>query len=418
MRRKAASLPVVAAEVVPAQQVPARQAWAGWFMGALLTNPGGPLVSGPEQALLVLGPPRSGKTTSVVVPNVLTAPGAVVTTSTKDDVVAWTAKARALRGRAWLFDPSGTVAPGALTSLRWSPLSGCERWSIAVARAHALASAAQPARGLVDSTHWTERAEALLGPLFHSAALGGRSMASVLRWVQRRDLTEPLDLASSAGGNELAADSIEGVMGTEERERSGIFSTAANILAAYRLPEALETASQTNFDAEAFVRSSDTIYICAPASEQELLAPVVVAFLDMVRRAVYARERGWPPVAFVLDEVANIAPLPGLPALVSEGGSQGLVSLACLQDLSQARARWGERAEGFLTLFGAKLVLPGIADLRTLQLVSALAGEADVTYTSVTRPADLLSAWVSKSVPHTTTYLQRQPVDRPGRGSR
>ena len=28
----------------------------------------------------------------------------------------------------------------------------------------------------------------------------------------------------------------------------------------------------------------------------------------------------------------------------------------------------------------------------------------------MTRPADLLSAWVSKSVPHTTTYRQRQPV--------
>ena len=318
MRKRTA--PVVPA---PVEVVPAQEPWPGWFMGAWLPHPGGPMFSGPQTALLVLGPPRSGKTTSVVVPNVLTAPGAVVTTSTKDDVVAWTAKARALRGRAWLFDPSGTVAPGALTSLRWSPLSGCERWSIAVARAHALASAAQPARGLVDSGHWTERAEALLAPLFHSAALGGRSMASVLRWVQRRDLQEALELASAAGGNELAADTIQGVMGTEDRERSGIFSTAANILAAYRLPEALESASQPNFDPEAFVRSSDTIYICAPASEQEHLAPVAVAFLDMLRRAVYARGPGWPPVAFVLDEVANIAPLPGLPALVSEGGARG-----------------------------------------------------------------------------------------------
>src|SRR5487761_1564417 len=137
MRRKAASLPVVTAEVVPAEQVPARQHWAGWFMGALLTNPGGPLVSGPEQALLVLGPPRSGKAPSVVVPTVRPAPGAVVTTSTKDDVVAWTAKARSLRGRTWLFDPSGTVAPGTLTPLRWSPLAGCERWSVAMSRAHA-----------------------------------------------------------------------------------------------------------------------------------------------------------------------------------------------------------------------------------------------------------------------------------------
>jgi len=43
---------------------------------------------GPEGSLLVLGPPRSGKTTSIVVPCVLDAPAAVVSTSTKPDVMA------------------------------------------------------------------------------------------------------------------------------------------------------------------------------------------------------------------------------------------------------------------------------------------------------------------------------------------
>ena len=82
--------------------------------------------------------------------------------------------------------------------------------------------------------------------------------------------------------------------------------------------------------------------------------------------------------------MANIAPLPQLPSLVAEGGSQGLETVACLQDLSQARARWGAAADGFLTLFGWKMLLPGIADMRTLQLVSALAGDVDVVMRSVT----------------------------------
>ena len=53
-----------------------------------------------------------------------------------------------------------------------------------------------------------------------------------------------------------------------------------------------------------------------------------------------------------LDEVANIAPLPDLPAMVSEGGGQGVITLACFQDLSQARQRWPGRADGFPSLFG------------------------------------------------------------------
>ncbi len=117
----------------------------------------------------------------------------------------------------------------------------------------------EPGRGLGGPDHWTERAEALLGPLLHAAALGGKTMASVLRWVQRRDVQEALELAGSSNGHDVAADSIEGIMETEERERSGIFSTAANILSAYRLPAALQSASEPNFDPDAFVRSSDTV---------------------------------------------------------------------------------------------------------------------------------------------------------------
>ncbi|MGA3221318.1 MAG: hypothetical protein ABSE77_19970 [Acidimicrobiales bacterium] len=41
--------------------------------------------------------------------------------------------------------------------------------------------------------------------------------------------------------------------------------------------------------------------------------------------------------------------------------------MACLQDLSQARARAGAAADGFFSLFGAKVLLPGIGDLRTLE---------------------------------------------------
>ena len=58
------------------------------------------------------------------------------------------------------------------------------------------------------------------------------------------------------------------------------------------------------------------------------------------------------PTLLALDEVANIAPIPDLTSMVSEGAGQGLLVLACLQDLSQARARWGQSADGFLSLFG------------------------------------------------------------------
>ena len=73
-----------------------------------------------------------------------------------------------------------------------------------------------------------------------------------------------------------------------------------------------------------------------------------------------------PPLFLCLDEVANIAPIHNLPALVSGAGGQRLHLMACLQDLSHAPNRWGEAAAGgFLSLFQTKLILTGIADSRS-----------------------------------------------------
>ena len=63
-----------------------------------------------------------------------------------------------------------------------------------------------------------------------------------------------------------------------------------------------------------------------------------------------------------------------------------MLTLACLQDLSQARGRWGAAAEGFLSLFGTTVVLPGIGDVRTLEALSALGGEEEVATRSVSAP--------------------------------
>ena len=87
------------------------------------------------------------------------------------------------------------------------------------------------------------------------------------------------------------------------------------------------------------------------------------------------------------------------------------MTLACLQDLSQARGRWGSAAEGFFSLFGAKVLLPGVGDLRTLDTVSRLAGHGDVAVRSVNA-----SAWwsgrPSASTTRSTRRQERLPVDQ------
>jgi type IV secretory pathway TraG/TraD family ATPase VirD4 len=333
--------------------------------------------------------------------------------------MAATIHARWQLGNCFVFDPSGTTTiPDGAVPLRWSPVTGCQVFERATTMAHALASASRPKAALSEAAHWVERAEALLAPLLFAAALRGRDMTTVYRWILARDLREP-EAVLEAQGHEMASAVLAGVIATEDRERSGIFSTASGLLAAYRSEAAMASATDPNFDPVVFARSTDTVYICAPAHAQDQLAPLVVALLEQIRAAVYARPRNAAPVVFALDEVAGIAPLPSLPALAAEGGGQGLITLACLQDLSQARARWGDAAEGFFSLFNEKLIFPGIGDHRTLQLISALAGDQQLTLRSVHTP-HWANGFINKgsTLPSTTTSVTWRPRLTPAEVSR
>jgi len=322
-------------------------------------------------------------------------------------------------GELWLFDPTGTTDGGlGARRLCWSPVAAARSWDGALVMARAMAACSSVGKGTMNESHWTERSAALLAPLLHAACLDGRAITDVLRWVLRQDLDSASVILEDHEA-EVAGDVLVGIASTEERERSSIFSATAGVLGAYNSDAARAAAKDPNFDVPAFVGSSDTVYITAPAHRQGLVAPLVVGLLEEIRHATYERHRQGGtefPVFFCLDEVANIAPIHDLPALASEAGGQGLHLLCCLQDLSQARLRWGDQAaDGFASLFQTKVILSGIADPRTLEGISLALGEYDrqlvshtigLSHTGLTGPGTS-----SESVSYST---QRQRTLSPG----
>jgi type IV secretory pathway TraG/TraD family ATPase VirD4 len=387
----------------------------------------------PQHSVMILGPPRSGKTTSLIIPNILASNGPVVSTSTKPDVLDATSTVRSALGACLLFDPTGSMDTShGQPQLRWSPLQSCSTWMGALAMAQsvvAVGSGAGHAGQRNDGNHWTERAQSLMAPLMHAAALNGEDMRTLLTWVDRRQALPAQQILAGQPGRptELARNLLDGIVSTDERELSGIWSTASGSLAGFRSERALRAASYPNFDPDRFVRSADTVYIAAPAHQQALVAPMVVGLLEDIRQATYRRSAEWasesrtgPPVLLALDEVANVAPLPDLPAMISEGGGQGLITLACLQDLSQARHRWPERADGFPSLFGTTVVLPGIGDVRTLDALSTLAGDEELVTRTMSAGRSLsdrpLADFITGGRPQygesvSTQWRRRLPVD-------
>jgi type IV secretion system protein VirD4 len=381
--------------------------------------------AGPQRSTLVLGPSRSGKTSSLVIPNLLLAQGPVVSTSTKPDVMNATAPVRVREGWAFLFDPSGEIeCPAHVARVGWSPLTTAANWDAAVQTSDAMVNASRlGGSGIARSSgdqHWSERASALLSPLLHAAAIESLPMRTVVRWIDRHDGATPLQILSQTVGDDATAtDLLSGIVGTDAREQSGIWSTASGVLAAYRSESALASTELPPLDVAAFCRGANTMYICSAGRRQNQFAPLVVAALGDVRDATYERERDGerlPPTLLALDEVANIAPIPDLPALLSEGAGQGLLVMACLQDLSQAKGRWGSAADGFLTLFGTTVVFPGIADVGTLRDLSALAGDHELATTTVGQAVGERGR-LRPSSSVSTVRVPRLPVDVIARGT-
>ena len=377
--------------------------------------------AGAQCSALVLGPPRSGKTSSLVIPNILLCDGPVVSTSTKPDVMRATAPARRAEGWSFLFDPSGEVpCPPGVARVGWSPLTTASDWDAAVVTADAMVGASRLSGQRGGEHHWTERAGALLSTLLHAAAIEELTMRDVLKWIDRHNGAPALEiLASQSGEDAPPTDLLTGIVATDSREQSGIWSTASGVLAAYRTEGALASTRTTPLDLEAFCDGANTLYICSAGRRQRQFAPLVVAILGDVRDAAYARSRdehAGPPTLLALDEVANIAPIPDLPSMVSEGGGQGLLVLACLQDLSQARVRWGAAADGFLSLFGTTVVLRGIADTSTLRDISALAGHREVASTTI---SESVGRWgrIRPSTSVGSTRQARLPVDAVAHGA-
>ena len=95
-----------------------------------------------------------------------------------------------------------------------------------------LAESAKADGTTADGEFWYATAAKLLAPLLFAAALDGRSMAEVLRWVDTQEAGEVSLILEQAGVGE-AVDAARASWCRDERTRSSVYTTAESILAPF-----------------------------------------------------------------------------------------------------------------------------------------------------------------------------------------
>lgn len=351
-----------------------------------------------EHSVLVVGATRSGKTTGYAIPALLDWDGPAIVLSAKTDLLHATMATRRERGGVKLYDPTKVSGlPGA----GWSPLARATDWRGAVRAANAMSKVSGTTAGLGGaSNHWERVAAQLLAPMLLAASNGGLHMGDVVRWVMTKELEEvkSLLLLLEREG-EVALTSLQSYLDLEPRARDSSFSTARTVLDAYEDPDVVAASTSWDITPEWLLDGgSHTLYLVANASDQTRLAPVFLAQLDELLRSAFLaaasrRARNGNPLRrpdgttaprllLLLDEAANIAPIPDLATLASTAGGEGIQLVTIYQDLSQLRHRYGTEWGSIASNHVAKVVLPGVTDPETLAYFSATVGDEEVLMTS------------------------------------
>lgn len=352
----------------------------GWHQGRLLQSPA-------EDNVLLFGVQRSGKTSTVVVPTLLGWKGAVVATSTKEELVSLTADHRGRIGPLWVFAPLDRdhlwMERLGLQPATWNPLEAADSCGAASELADHFTAAGK--RGA--SAHWYLAASSLITGLAVCERERDGDMRSLLMRLNRTASSEYIGL-SAVVEDATAAELLVAFAMTPDREAGSIASTARSSLSLWtdeRVAYAT-TSGPHALDLDRLLADAGTLYLVAPAEEAERCRPLFSALLSTLLRRATSRARAQggllsPRLLLGLDEAANFARIPRLAGYASSGPGQGIQLLLGYHDLAQVEAAYGEAAAR--TIWNncrARVLLPGQGDIKTLELFSRAIGDETRSY--------------------------------------
>ncbi|WTW94919.1 TraM recognition domain-containing protein [Streptomycetaceae bacterium NBC_01309] len=327
--------------------------------------------------------PRTGKTATRAIPNIVAAPGAVVVTSNKRDVVDATRGIRETKGKVWVFDPQGQANED--PSWYWDPMTYIGESIVrAMKITGRFSSVNRPAHARSDA-YFEPAAEDLIANLLLAASIGGHPITQVYTWLTRPNDDTPERILRAAG-HIPSAEAVESIITSPDRQRAGVYGTATQIMSFLIAPAVTEWVTpgknpgRPTFDYLEFVRGTDTIYLLSEETNKAA-APLILALTAALAEAAENEAIKNPggrlpvPLLFVLDEAANVCPWTALPDKYSHFGSRGIVMMTILQSWAQGAKAWGDI--GMQKLWGAANVRVyggGVVDTKFLGDLSKASG--------------------------------------------
>ena len=331
---------------------------------------------------------RAGKSSTVLIPNLLRYPGSVVVLDPKGELARATAEHRRRMGqRVFVLDPFGeTGVPPSGMGAAHNPFA-----ELGMGRPeHVAADAAQLADALIignaKDPHWTDSAKNLIrGIVLH--LLDTEPKAATLRELRRILNATPAELerlftamVDSSAFDGVVANIGAAFLGKKEsggRELQGILSTAQEQTAP--LDDVVRITERSDFKLADLRSGKITIYLVLPGmrmgTHYRWLRLVVQQAFAAIERAPVPR--GSLPVWFVLEEFPALGHMRSIETAAGLMAGFGVKLWSVLQDLTQLQTHYPKSWETFLGNAGTIQAF-GNADVTTTEHLSKMMGATQV----------------------------------------
>ncbi|MEJ7831462.1 MAG: TraM recognition domain-containing protein [Nocardioides sp.] len=391
----------------------------GWRIGTAHEPRGGELWVPWDRTSGVIGPQGSGKTLDLLTPALLEAPGAALVTLTKVEDLLLSLSARASDNRPCVvLDPFGLTegflesrgakasrSAGGLSSdvreLVWDPIEGCVDPMVAERRAKAFTAgtvkgAIHGGAGDDSARFYAAEAAKVLQCYFHAAALTGRTLEDVLRWVSNPlATTDPSEiLREHPHAAPFWHGLLQGALHGDDRTAGNTTTTVQQAVSLFFQAEirrrCIPGDGRPATDLGEVIRRRGTIYLLGRedpyASASPLMTAVTEHVLDTALAMAHQSPYGGrlcPPLLACLDELPSTAPLPTLRTRMANERALGLSFIYAAQTRAQLTSIFGEQeARALLGLTNVLVMFGGSKDVAFNQEISDLLGTTRVARTS------------------------------------
>ncbi|MFE4678195.1 type IV secretory system conjugative DNA transfer family protein [Streptomyces sp. NPDC056723] len=340
-----------------------------------------------EDLMLIIAPPRSGKSAQLG-SAVIDAAGSCIVASTRGDLYEHTHQLRREHNRPVSVFNAGVS--GVQNTVRWNPVEGCEDPRTAIRRAGYFLAAMASGDDMENASFWEGHSFTVLSSYLMAASLVDGDLVMVRDWVTNSTDRGPLKILEDPqhkahvpqGWSRL----LEQMLEAPERTRDSVYLTLIRAFQFMAHPEVVQIVSprpgEQRFDVADFLRSRGTLYVMGRDQRYGSVAPLFAALIGEIYDAAYVLAdtspggRLDPYLRMVLDEAAVICPLP-LHLWSADAGGRNIELLIAAQSISQLRERWGLNGAQTILNNSVRIVLGGLSVADDLEELSQLCGEKD-----------------------------------------